>query len=137
MSPLPPCTVTPYETHFPCCGIDMFGALFIKQGRPTPKHWGFIFTCLTTRAVHLEVVPSLEADDFIGSLLQFVAECRKPKQIRTDCGTNFYGANNGLRASLEQWKEGNLNKKLAEFEVKWIFQPPNAPHFSGVWERLI
>lgn len=28
-------------------------------------------------------------------------------------------------------------RKLARFELNWIFHPPNAPHFSGVWERLI
>ena len=137
MAPLPPCRVTPYEPPFTFCGIDMFGPLLIKQGRSTPKRWGCIFTCLTTRAVHLEVVPSLDADDFINVLRQFIARRGKPKQIRTDCGTNFRGADNELRASLDSWSKGSLDKKLARFELNWIFHPPSAPHFSGVWERLV
>ena len=70
-------------------------------------------------------------------LLQFIARRGKPKQIRTDCGTNFRGADNELRASLNSWSKGSLDRKLVRFDLNWIFHPPSALHFSGVWERLV
>ena len=91
MAPLPPCRVIPSEPTFTFCGIDMFGLLRIKQGRSTPKRWGCIFTCLFTRAEHLKVVLSRG----------------KPKQIRTDCGTKFRGADKELLASLGRWSKGS------------------------------
>ncbi len=34
-------------------------------------------------------------------------------------------------------KTGEINKKMAEEGISWTFSPPLAPHFGGVWERLV
>ena len=44
------------EPPFANCGVDLFGPLMIKQGRKRLKRWGVLFTCLTVRCIHLEVV---------------------------------------------------------------------------------
>ena len=137
MAPLPPYRVMAYEPPFTYVGADMFGPLFIKQGRSKPKRWGCIFTCMCTRAIHLEVAPSLETDDFINVLRQFIARRGTPKEIRTDCGTNFRGANNELKKAVALWNESQLTDKLSQKGIKWIFNPPYTSHFGGVWEGLI
>ena len=116
----------------------MFSPLFVKQGRSNPKRWGCIFTCMSTRAIHLEIAPSLDTDDFVNVLRLFVARGGTPKEIRTDCGTNFRGADNELKKAITHWNDDNqLTDKLSQRGIKWIFHPPYAPHFAGVWERLI
>ena len=137
MAPLPKCRVSAYEPPFTYVGIDMFGSLLIKQGRSTPKRWGCIFTCMVTSAIHLEVTPSLETDDFINTLHQFCARRGTPKEIRTDCGSNFRGADQELKSAAKAWSEENLKQRLSDRGINWIFHPPNGPHFLGVWERLI
>ena len=92
---------------------------------------------MTTRAIHLEVAPSLETDDFINVLRQFIARRETPKEIRTDCGTNFRGADKELKSATKAWSEDRLEDQLSQRGIDWIFHPPNAPHFSGIWERLI
>ena len=137
MASLPKCRVTAYESPFTYVGIDMFGPLLIKQGRSTPKRWGCIFTCMVTRAIHLEVTPSLETDDFINTSHQFCARRGTPKEIRTNCGSNFRGADQELKSVAKACSEESLKQRLSDRGINWIFHPPNAPHFSRVWERLI
>ena len=51
--------------------------------------YGCIFVCFTTRAIHIEDVGSLEADDFIQALRRFVCTRGATKEIWSDNGTNF------------------------------------------------
>ena len=40
---------------FTYVGMDMFGPFVNKEGRKELKRYGAIFTCLASRAIHLEV----------------------------------------------------------------------------------
>ena len=62
MSDLPQRRLVCNENAFSHCGIDYFGPLYVTIGRRREKRWGVLFTCLTTRAVHLEIPDSLTAD---------------------------------------------------------------------------
>ena len=50
----------------------MFGSFIIKEGRKQLKKYGALFTCLSSRAGHIESVNSLETDFFILSLRRFI-----------------------------------------------------------------
>ena len=92
---------------------------------------------MVTRAIHLEVTSSLETDDFINTLRQFIARRGTPKEIRSDCGSNFRGADIELKNAAKTWSDENLKQRLSDRGINGIFHPPNALHFAGVWERLI
>ena len=72
-------------------GVDYFGPFEVKFMRKTMKRWCCLFTCLTTRAVHIEVVPSLEAETCLTASTRFIARRGKPATILSDKGTNFVG----------------------------------------------
>jgi len=57
--------------------------------------------------------------------------------IKSDNGTNFVGSVNELRSFRNSWENGILETTFAEREIFWKFNPPSAPHFGGVWERLV
>ena len=65
MAPLPKSRVTPGMYAFESTGLDYFGPMYVKQGRSTVKRYGCLFTCLKSRAVHLEVVHSMTTDSFL------------------------------------------------------------------------
>ena len=136
MGPLPRARLEVYHPPFTFTGVDLFGPLTVKWGRGTAKRWGCLFTCLTTRAVYLEVTPSLEADDFIMILRQFISRRGPPKEIWSDRGTNFIGANRELKESIAEWNEEKIEQQLQQKGITWVLQPPASPHMSGVWERL-
>ena len=81
-----------------------FGPITVKVLRSQIKRWECIFTCLATRAVHLEVASSLESNDFINILERFICRRGNPKLIRSDCGTNFKEATNELKGD---WEKGD------------------------------
>ena len=95
------------------------------------------FTCLVTRAVHLEVARSLETDSFINALRKFVARRGPPSDIYSDNGSNFVGADRELKQSLQEWNQSQIADFLSQKEIQWHFNPPAAPHFGGIWERLV
>lgn len=97
MGDLPKDRVTPNEAPFTHVGVDYFGPFLVKRNRSEVKRYGCIFTCLTTRAIHIEVSQSLETDSFINALQRFTARRGEPVEIRSDNGTNFTGAQLELR----------------------------------------
>ena len=137
MADLPSGRLACEEPPFTNCGVDLFGPIYIKQGRKQLKRWGVIFTCLTVRCVHLEPVESLETDDFINCLRRFVNRRGAPKKMYSDQGTNFTGSTPELKNAIKTMD----NQKISEFAVNhqftWIFNPPGAPHMGGAWERLV
>jgi len=66
------------------------------------------------------VTPSLEADDFIMILRQFISRRGPPKEIWSDRGTNFIGANRELKESIAEWNEEKIERQLLQKGIKWV-----------------
>lgn len=92
MTPLPATRVAPFDPPSTQVGMDYFGPLFMKQGQREVERYGCLFTCLTMRAVQIEVTHTLEADSFICAYQRFVSRIGKSQAIYSDNGTNFTGA---------------------------------------------
>ena len=137
MAPLPSARVAPSDPPFTHVGVDYFGPLFVKQGRSQVKRYGCLFTCLTMRAVHIEVAHTLEADSFICAYQRFVSRRGKPKEMYSDNGTNFTGAERELREALERLDQTQIYNGLRLEDVQWSFNPPEASYQGGIWERMI
>lgn len=137
MADLPFDRVSPDKPPFTYVGVDYFGPFGVKRGRSVVKRYGVIFTCLTMRAVHLEVASSLDTDSFINALRRFTARRGQVKELRSDNGTNFVGAQRELREAIEGWNHEQIHNALLQKEIRWIFNPPAGSHHGGVWERMI
>ena len=137
MADLPSARLGYRSPPFSNCGVDYFGPIQVRHGRKTEKRYGVLFTCLTTRAVHLEVAHSLDTDSCIMAIRRMIARRGKPAHLWSDCGTNFVGANREIRQALKQWNQAQVEDQLCQEGIQWHFNPPASPHFGGAWERLV
>ena len=55
--------------------------------------------------MYLKVTSSLETDDFILILRQFISRRGPPEEIWSDEGTDFVGANRDLKEAIARWNE--------------------------------
>lgn len=124
-------------------GIDYFGPILTKQSKKTrsttgkTKRWGALFTCLNTRALHLELVTDLTTDAFILALRRFCSRRGYPSIIRSDNGKNFVGAERELKIALQNLDVKKIEEELNQNQTKWIFNPPCSPWMSGAMESMV
>ena len=104
--------------------------------RSSEKRWAFLFTCLTIRAVHLEIVSSMDTSSCVAGIERFIARRGMPSVIWSDNGTNFVGADKELTDAVARWNE-SASEALARIKLSWKFNPPGAPHHGGPWERMV
>ena len=93
-------------------------------------------TCMVTRAVHLEIAHSLSCDSFLMAVQRFIDRRGRPTMIRSDNGTNFVAGRKVLSPD-RALPEEEFARGIADKGIEWIFNQPHAPHFGGVWERLV
>ncbi|KAF4514212.1 UNVERIFIED_CONTAM: hypothetical protein B566_EDAN019445, partial [Ephemera danica] len=137
MAPLPAFRVNPGWYPFTNVGLDYFGPMFVKRGRGSEKRYGCLFTCLQSRAVHIEVAHSLTTDSFMLALSRFIARRGKPTIVCSDNGSNFVAADRELKECVQNLNAESTIDKLVDKGIDWRFNPPSASHRGGVWERLI
>ncbi|XP_048580423.1 uncharacterized protein LOC116604791 [Nematostella vectensis] len=142
MADLPP-DRTEVAPPFTNVGFDVFGPWTIhtrktRGGVLNSKRWGLVFTCLSSRAIHIELLESMDASAFISALRRFFSLRGAASLLRCDRGTNFVGANTELEESLKAIEiDQSVTKYVTEQGCTWLFNPPHASHFGGVWERQI
>lgn len=129
-------TVDPPFTHV---GLDVFGPWAITSRRTRGnsaenKRWAVIFTCLSTRAVHLEVIESMSSSSFVNALRRFLSIRGPVKHLRSDRGTNFVGACKELKINVA---DPEIKGYLQDQGCTWTFNSPHSSHMGGAWERLI
>nr|XP_026499487.1 uncharacterized protein LOC113403233 [Vanessa tameamea] len=96
-----------------------------------------VFVCMSTKAIHLELVGDLSAEAFIAAFKRFVPRRGKCTHIWSDQGRNFVGANKELAIAWEDANltfEGDIANELALDGTQWHFIPPYTPNFGGLWE---
>ena len=140
MAPLPSFRFPTAETQFPFAnsGVDFIGPFYIEDSKGViEKHYSLIFTCMVTRAVHLETCPVLNTDTFLKAFRRFWSRRSQPQLVYSDNGKTFVGTSEQLKKTVKALNNDRIYKALALANTTWKFEPPYDPHFGGVCERLI
>ena len=115
------------RSPFSSSGVDHLGPLYCSPvyGKKDEafKAYVVLYTCLSTRAVLLDVVQSTDAKSFINSFRRFIARRGCPAIMLSDNGSAFTAA--------------ETQKFVANKFIEWRFNIPLAPWQGGIWERLV
>ena len=120
---------------FEVTGVDFAGPLLYKVGKKEEgKCYVIIFTCASSRAVHLEVARSQTAEEFKSKLNAFISRRTRPRIIISDNAKVFKATADWIKTVRRSEK---LQNYLARENIRWQFNLAKSPWWGGVYERLI
>ena len=121
-----PSTRVAFAAAFTHTGVDYAGPVFVKNiydSQKMYKAWIFIFTCASSRAKCLELVPSCDAGKCRNALRRFFSRYGVPETILFDNSTQF--------SSQE------TQSFISSYGLKWHFNPPLSLWWGGIFERMV
>ena len=123
--PLPDFRVTP-SRPFETTGVDFAGPFYVKSpdGSQTSKEWLCLYTCCSTRAVHLDLVQDMTSSTFLKSFRRFAARRGMPARIVSDNAKTFKSATAVLKTIIQT---SEAKKFLAQLHIEWHFNLEKAP----------
>lgn len=126
-----------HERCFSVVGVDFFGPVMVTIRRAVEKRYGVMFTCMGSRASHLELAGDLSTNATMQAVRRFIARRGKPRIFWSDRGTNLVSASAELRKAVAEISNEEIRERLTNEQIEWKLNPPGAPNFGGSWESLI
>ena len=119
--------------------VDYGGPLTTIQsrGKRRQKWYLCLFTCLATRAVHLEMAFSLDTDSFLKAFYGIASHRGLPNEMYSDNGTNLIPTDKELKQLITAIEPKKIQESVASKGVTWYFNPPAALHFGAIHETMI
>ncbi|XP_067950587.1 uncharacterized protein [Watersipora subatra] len=124
MAPIPEKRTEP-SPPFTYVGCDVFGPFLVKDRRSVIKKYGAIFTCMASKAIHIEMIDDMTTDACLNDLKCFIAIRGPVRQLHTDRGTNFIGAANELHGQIQS---GKLSTFTTDNHIEFVTNVPYASH---------
>ena len=137
MAPLPHWRVDEQPRPFSVTGVDFAGPLEAYEDGKVKKLWILIFTCLQIRAMHLEVVSSMDTESLLAAIRRFMARRGRVQAFYSDNGRSFRLAAKEIDALNKIVEHKEVPAPLRADGIQWIFIAPHAPWRGGLYERLL
>ena len=127
---LPACRVSD-DPPFSHTGIDFAGPLYFSEStdeKDTSKAYICLFTCASTRAVHLELTRGMNVDSFLLAFRRFVGRRGLPATLLSDNAKTFKWSSKEIRGIC---RSPEVNHYLTNQRTSWKFIVPRAPWWGG------
>jgi hypothetical protein len=85
------------DPPFANTGLDFAGPLLTSEDGKTEKTYICLFTCASTRAVHLELLKSMSAELFLQAFRRFTSRRGLPRKLMSDNAKTFKAAAKEIR----------------------------------------
>ena len=71
-------------------GVDYTGHIMVKSGEVDLKYYILIFSCLNTRACHIDLLPDMSAEHFVLALIRFINLYGIPDSLYSNIAAIFW-----------------------------------------------
>ena len=139
MTPLPP-----IRLKFNIRGFSNVGMHFVRpfltiqgRGKTRNKRYLCLYTCLSSRAVDLEMTFGLDTTAFLNGCYRMVNRREAPMEVIADNGGCFKAASKELKELVSHLNEEKIEEATSLQKIKGHFNRPLVPHFGGVFEIMI
>ena len=129
------------DPPFSHVGLDFAGPIYfdskdreVDKERSSKKSYVCLFTCSSTRAVHLELCRSLNVPDFLLAFRRFSSRRGLPATLTSDNAKTFKASRKEV---LKIVRSEEVKLFLSTNRVTWNFIVERAPWWGGFWERLV
>ena len=114
----------------------MAGPLHLNSASPENRSKAYccLFTCASTRALHLELTESLAVTSFLQAFRRFVSRRGLPAKLLTHNAKTFKSVSVYVKKIS---RSSEVKQYLANRQVDWQFIMERAPWLGGFWERLV
>ncbi|XP_032410348.1 uncharacterized protein LOC116714123 isoform X3 [Xiphophorus hellerii] len=144
MGDLPPERTLPARP-FEFTTIDLFGPYEVRdeaRKRVKLKVWGIIFCCMSSRAIHTDLVSDQSSEGFLLAYQRFTALRGHPRKLWSDGGKNFIGAKPvlvDLYLFLDRLNKEQIQHEALEHGTEWSWKihPADSPHRNGAAEAAV
>ena len=144
-APLPVTRFDERSRPFTNAGMDFLGPFPIKQGRTTRANSGHVdgyillFTCYTTRSIHLEPTYNMTTQTVFNALSRFVDRRGCPTTMYSDNQRSFVAMDKELQMLYSNLDFKELEQRTANGYkegkgIKWVFNTPYASHHGSPFE---
>ena len=146
MGPLPEERVST-SLPFTHIGTDFAGPLYVKDGSSVKKAYVCVFTCASSRMVHLELTNGLTTDEFLQAFSRMTNRRGLCRTVWSDNAKAFKAASREIKKLYDQPKsqsqslwdtlnQDRIKSELSSKGIKWRFITERSPWRGGWWERF-
>ena len=116
-------------------GLDFAGPLFVSNvDSQLVKSYLCLFTCASSRAIHLELLRGLDVKSFLRSFRRFSARRGLPHTLISDNAKTYKSASKEI---IKIVLSESVQAYFADHGIHWEFIVEKAPWWGGMWERMI
>ena len=136
VAPLPSERIIPNKP-FSVCGLDFAGPIHLYDTNEATKGYLLLFSCATTRAIHLELVGSMSSYHFLLAFKRFIGRRNCPRTLISDNFSTFKKVNSDLIQAWKNLENNEFNDYILQNRIEWKFIVQYAPFWGGFYERMV
>ena len=136
LPPTPACRVSD-DPPFAHTDLDFAGPLYIQESTDKASNFKVyicLFTCASTRAIHLELTRGLNVDSFLLAFRRFVGRRGLPASLQSDNAKTFRLSSKEIQSIC---RSPEVFHYLTNKHISWKFIVPKAPWWEEFWERMV